>query len=268
MQGLPPISDPADPVLGQYIRLGFISPSDLPSISYPRCLGFDVLEVVGRGGIGVVLKVRDSKDDTLLSVKVIAPEHRDNRELRSLFTRAGERQRRLEHPSILRVLEIGEHAGMPYVVMPFVDGGNLAQHIKSQFPLDRAVILGIARQVAEALQYSHRHGYIHQDIKPQNILLGAGGTAVLITDYDLATSLAKEDTLDLRKSLCAGTLPYLPPGVACGVPEDLSRDMYSLGAVMYEMLTGAPPYEGTPEEILVSIAAGSPVPTTTPARPA
>jgi sugar lactone lactonase YvrE len=158
------------------------------------------------------------------------------------------------------VLEVSDRAQGPYFVMPYFERGSLAQRIKPGQALDAPAALDIAIQVAAGLQFAHRRGIIHRDLKPANILLGAGGQTCL-ADFGLARTMFNDTIIDVENDKWEGTAPYMSPGVAAGHAEDTRCDIYAFGALLYEMLTGEPPYAArTTQDIRRQILAGPPKP--------
>jgi sugar lactone lactonase YvrE len=170
--------------------------------------------------------------------------------------------KRLRHTNVVPVREISDRTEGPYFVMPYFEKGSLANRIKPGQPLDTETILDIATQVAEGLSFAHRSGIIHRDLKPANILLTADGKACL-ADFGLARTLFNDTIVDVENRNWEGTAPYMSPAVAAGDVEDTRCDIYSFGALLYEMLTGHPPYTGRgTKEILDQIFIGPPKPIT------
>jgi serine/threonine protein kinase len=167
---------------------------------------------------------------------------------------------RMSHPNILKVLEVSDRKAGPYYVMPYIEGGSLAERIEPGQPLPKEEIVHIVRQIADALKYAHSRGIIHRDLKPANILLNAAGHAYL-TDFGLLRTVFNDSMIDVNKKSVEGTIPYLSPSAAEGKADDTRGDIYAFGAVLYEMLTGRRPYDGPdPTDIINKILAGPPLP--------
>ncbi len=205
---------------------------------------YEVQRQVGRGGMATVYLAQDLRHHRSVAIKVlhsdvglsIGPER---------FLREIEVAAHLQHPHILPLIESGEDGGRLYYVMPFVEGESLRQRlvVSKQLSIDASV--RITHEVAEALDYAHRHGIIHRDIKPENILL-ADGQAV-IADFGIARALSSESSGEpmTHAGLVLGTPDYMSPEQATGTePLDGRTDVYSLGCVAYEMLAGQPPFVG------------------------
>jgi len=170
--------------------------------------------------------------------------------------------KRLRHTNVVPVQTISDRPEGAYFVMPYFERGSLAGRIRPGVPLDPETILDLATQVAEGLSFAHRNGIIHRDLKPANILLTAEGRACL-ADFGLARTVFNDSLVEVGGRNMEGTAPYMSPAVAAGDAEDTRCDIYSFGALLYEMLTGRPPYEGrTTKEILDQIIAGPPKPVT------
>jgi serine/threonine protein kinase/DNA-binding beta-propeller fold protein YncE len=219
---------------------------------------FEILRLVGSGGMGVVVLGRDPAAGSLVAIKLVKPELLGDAQIKHRFLKEAGHMQRLKHHGIVPVLEIAESADGPYFVMPYLEGGNLSRRIAPDQPLEPGAILDIAQPVAEGLQFAHRRGIIHRDLKPGNILLGADGAACL-ADFGLARTVFNDTIVDAGNEQCEGTAPYMSPAVAEGHAEDTRCDIYGFGALLYEMLTGRPPYEGrTTWEVRRQIVAGPP----------
>jgi len=262
----PSTSDSPDiPVSSFYDTLHqLLSPEALSAPARPGTAGrldrYEVLQAIGQGGMGVVLLARDPTHRKPVALKVLRADLAKSLAARKRFLDEAQHMRRLEHPGIVTVLDAGEEEGVPWFSMPYFEQGNLAKALAASGPMsdDRAV--AITRSVAGALDYAHRHGIIHRDLKPANILLSADGQAV-VTDFGLARTVFNDSVVDPQRGHCEGTAPYMSPAVARGEAEDTRCDIYSLGAVLYEMLTGQPPYKGpTSAAVLDQIKAGPPPP--------
>lgn len=214
---------------------------------------FEVVRSLGSGGMGVVLLARDPEGRAatdahsasgLVAIKVPRPELAGNARAIERFLTEAHHMRQFSHAHILQVLEIGESPTRPYIVMPHLRCGNLADYLAKNAPLPEHEVLRLARELASALLHAHQHGIIHRDLKPANVLLNDRTQAVL-TDFGLARTVFNEGIADIRAGHCEGTAPYMSPAVARGEAEDTRCDIYALGALLYEMLTGRPPYSGT-----------------------
>jgi serine/threonine-protein kinase len=213
-----------------------------PAPELPKRIGpYDILETLGRGGMGVVYKALDARLNRPVAVKVLpAPA------MKSRFQREALAVARLQHPNIVQIYDIGEHEGLAYVVLEFVRGGSLAQKLRKEALAPRAAAQTVAT-LARALQHAHDQGIIHRDMKPSNVLLTSDGQPK-IADFGLAKvqELANEDPARTHEGMILGTPSYMAPEQAAGNVTQIgpAADIYSLGAILYELLTGRPPFRG------------------------
>lgn len=254
----PPVSAFTGPVaelIAQRMLLPPTRPGLLAALDH-----FEILRVLGGGGMGIVLLARDSETGREVAVKLIRTDLVTNQQIVHRFLKEAGHLKRLRHTNIVPVQEISDRAEAPYFVMPYFEKGSLTNRIKPEKPLDAETILDVATQVAEGLSFAHRSGIIHRDLKPANVLLGASGQ-VCLADFGLARTMFNDTIVDVESRQGEGTAPYMSPGVAAGDAEDTRCDIYSFGALLYEMLTGQPPYKGRgTKEILDQIIAGPPGP--------
>ena len=211
---------------------------------------YNVERVLGEGGMATVYLAQDLKYHRSVAVKVMRPELASTLGA-DRFLREVEIAARLTHPHILPMYESGEAEGLLYYVMPYVEGETLRDriHRETQLPVEEA--LKIAREVSEALAYAHEHGIIHRDIKPANILLGGGHA--MVADFGIARAVSNTATEALTQTgLAVGTPHYMAPEQAMGNREvDARADIYAVGALLYEMIAGEPPFTGpTPRAIV------------------
>jgi serine/threonine protein kinase/sugar lactone lactonase YvrE len=257
---VPPVSTFAGPV-GELIAQRMLLPPSRPGL-LAMLDHFEILRVLGGGGMGVVLLARDSDTGRDVAIKLVRTDLATNQHVVHRFLKEAGHLKRLQHTNIVPVLEVSARAESPYFVMPFFEQGSLANRIKPGQPLDTETILDIATQIAEGLGFAHRSGIIHRDLKPANILLGAKGQ-VCLADFGLARTVFNDTIVDVESRHLEGTAPYMSPAVAAGNAEDTRCDIYSFGALLYEMLTGQPPYQGRgTKEILDQIIVGPPKPIT------
>jgi serine/threonine-protein kinase len=205
---------------------------------------------LGAGGMATVYLAHDLKHDRQVAVKVLRPELSaaigPERFLNEIKVTAN-----LQHPHILPLYDSGSADGLLYYVMPYVQGESLRQRLERerQLPIDEA--MGIARVVASALEYAHRHGVVHRDIKPENIMLSAG-TAV-VADFGIARAVTAAETQPLTQTgTIVGTPAYMSPEQATGDQIDGRSDQYSLACVIYEMLAGGPPFSGSTAQAIMA----------------
>jgi len=200
---------------------------------------YRIVEQLGRGGMAVVYKAYQASLDRYVAIKVLPFFQAQDPTAMERFYREARAIARLEHPNILTVFDFGQVDGTLYIVMQYVEGGTLKERLGA--PLDLDVAAKIVRQVGEALEYAHGLGVVHRDIKPSNVLL-AKGDRVLLSDFGLAKMM--ESTSALTKAgVGMGTPQYMSPEQGRGEPVDGRSDIYSLGVVLYEMLTGQVPFD-------------------------
>ncbi len=198
---------------------------------------FDLLEEIGRGGMGTVWRARHRGLDRLVAVKYLSEQLADRPAFVSRFRQEARVMARLQHPRIVAVHDVGEDEGLPYLVMEHVPGPALAAIL----PLSPARTIDIGIGVCEALAYAHEHGVVHRDIKPENILLDDAG-AVKVADFGIARLLdAPGGPRATATGAVIGTPAYLSPEALAGADPDPRMDLYALGAVLYQCVTGALP---------------------------
>lgn len=214
---------------------------------------YELREVIGRGGMAVVYRARQPRADRDVAIKVIPPPHARSAAAVQRFENEARAAARLQHPHILPVYDVGSDHGEPFLVMAYLPGGTLRQRItrsvlqaesapedESQIagvPLDEVICL--TYEIASALDYAHANGIIHRDVKPGNVLLDAQGHAYL-ADFGIAQLSAAEPP---RRGYTPGTYAYMAPEVAAGQPATPASDIYSLGVMIYEMLTTRRPFD-------------------------
>jgi serine/threonine protein kinase len=211
---------------------------------------YKLIDEIGRGSFATVYIVRDTKTNRVFAMKAMLYEPADDGELLARFQREAHILLTLHDPHIVRIFEYGDESDLHYILMDYIDGQNLKYHTLTSGPMEPALALDYARQIAEGLDTAYKNGVVHRDIKPQNIVINSQGV-VKITDFGLARS---HETVTLTQSnVFMGTAYYIPPEQAeSGRSADIRSDLYSVAAVLFEMLSGHPPYEGdTAVEIVV-----------------
>ena len=220
-------------------------PSLTPAELAPHFPQLEIMECLGRGGMGVVYKARQKSLNRLVALKLLAPERADDPHFAARFEKEAHALAALNHPYIVGVYDFGQAGGFYFLLMEFVDGVNLRQAMKAgRFTPEQA--LAVVPPVCEALQYAHEHGIVHRDIKPENLLLDKEGR-VKIADFGIARMLggdattASPDPLQAKSSGNEGTPQYMAPEQKEHRAADHRADIYSLGVVLYELLTGELP---------------------------
>lgn len=202
---------------------------------------YEILEISGVGGMAVVYKARDRVLNRYVAIKVLKEEFEQDEEFRRRFYNESQTVARLSHHNIVSIYDVSHTEGLNYIVMELIDGISLKEYLQKKGRLSWQEALFFAQQIARALEHAHSRGIIHQDIKPHNILILRDGTAK-VTDFGIARFAAKEETRVIQEAI--GSVHYISPEQAKGSTIDYRTDLYSLGVVMYEMLTGKLPFEG------------------------
>jgi hypothetical protein len=221
------------------LPLGFLNPPEKPG-QLGRLERYEVLEEIGRGGMGVVLKAFDPSLHRVVAIKVLAPQLATSGVARKRFLREAKAAAAVTHDHIVTIHAVDEANGLPYLVMQYVAGGSLQDRIDAEGPLEPAEVLRIGVQTASGLAAAHAHGIVHRDIKPGNILLEEGVPRVKITDFGLARAM--DDASLTQSGFVAGSPLYMAPEQARGESLDHRADLFSLGSVLYTLCTGRPPF--------------------------
>lgn len=193
---------------------------------------------LGQGGMAVVLRGRDTSLERPVAIKLLAGGAGES-ELRERFLREGRFAAQLSHPNVVAVYDTGEEDGNSYIVMELVDGPSLAEEIARRGALPASEVSKLGRQACAGLAHAHAKGLVHRDVKPQNLLLAPGGT-LKVADFGIARAAGGSATLTEAGTLL-GTAAYMAPEVVQGDPATAASDVYSLGAVLWELVAGQPP---------------------------
>lgn len=223
-------------------ELSFLTPTDKPG-SLGRLGHYDIQEVVGRGGMGIVLKAFDEKLHRVVAIKVMAAQLATSATARKRFTREAQAAAAVSHDHVVTIHAVEESNGRPYIAMQYVAGMSLDERIDRGGPMEVQEILRVGMQAAAGLDAAHAQGLIHRDIKPANILLENGVERVKITDFGLARAAA--DASLTQSGTVAGTPHYMAPEQARGDVLDARTDLFSLGSVLYAMCTGRSPFRAS-----------------------
>lgn len=219
---------------------------------------YEVGQEIGRGGMATVYRAVDRRSGARVAIKVMRAEVASPMAAQR-FAKEVQLTARLQHPNILPVLDSGDVEGVPYYVMPFVDGESLLErlHRESQLAIDEAI--GLCAEIADALGHAHAHGIVHRDIKPSNILISQGHA--MVADFGIARVVDEHTPERITSSgLAVGTVHYMSPEQATTDRLDGRSDLYSLGCLLYEMLGGAPPFAGASAQGVIARHAIDPVP--------
>lgn len=228
------------PMSGQVDVSELLTPSQNPEY-LGMFDGYEVIDVVGHGGMGMVLKARDPALDRIVAIKTLLPHLALSVRARERFLREAKNTAAVNHPNIVTIHSVDVRKGVPYIVMEFIQGRSLEAELAAG-PISENELIRISHQIALALAAAHAQGLIHRDIKPANILLENGIPRVKVTDFGLSRAI--DDTSITRSGTIAGTPQFMSPEQAEGKTADWQSDVFSLGAVMYTMCTGKPAFEG------------------------
>jgi len=223
---------------------------------------------IGRGGMGVVFRAHDEKLKRTVAVKVLPPELAYRKDIRARFVREAEMAARLSHPNIVPIHTVGEADDLVYFVMGYVDGESLSVRLKRRLRLSIEESRRIMRETADALAAAHQQGVIHRDVKPDNILLEGTRGRVMVTDFGIAKALTSEGATLTDTGIAIGTPAFMSPEQAAGERViDGRSDLYSLGVVAYQMLTGELPFQSPTVPGLLMKQISTPAPPVDRLRP-
>ena len=216
---------------------------------------YEILEVLGTGGMAVVYKARCHRLNRLVAIKILREEYTQDEEFRRRFHAESQAVAMLSHPNIVSVYDVSTSDEADYIVMELIDGITLKQYMEKKSVLNWKETLHFAIQIAKALDHAHSRGIIHRDIKPHNVMVLRNGS-VKVTDFGIARVMSESNTLT-KEAL--GSVHYISPEQAKGGRVDNRSDLYSLGVVMYEMMAGKPPYDGeSPVSVAIQHISGKP----------
>jgi len=201
---------------------------------------YRILRKLGSGGMANVYLAEDEDLGRRVAIKILSERYANDESFNERFRREAKSAASLSHPNIVSIYDRGEADGIPYIAMEVIEGRSLKELILTRGPLPLATAIDYAHQILDALRFAHRNGIIHRDIKPHNILLGAENRAK-VTDFGIARAGASQMT---EVGSIMGTAQYLSPEQARGAPVTAASDLYSVGIVLYEMLTGQVPFSG------------------------
>ena len=254
-----------DPVLHHEDRLRaifptikpFLSPSDDPQ-SAGKIGNYEVMGLIGSGGMGVVVKAKDLALDRVVAIKLLAPHLASFETSRERFRREAKAAAAVKHDGIISIHGVDSHHDLPYFVMPYEAGPSLQMRIRRDGKLTIEESLRVAVQVASALHAAHEKGLVHRDIKPSNILLAPGTERALLTDFGLAQVCDQQNIT--QTGMVSGTPIFMSPEQARGESVDSRSDLFSLGSVIFMMLTGRPPIQSDSAYAIVRQIGGQAMP--------
>jgi WD40 repeat protein len=231
----------------------------IPAESLPHRFGdYELLAEIARGGMGIVYRARQVSLNRVVALKMIEPGGRAPEEIEHFLHSEAQAVANLDHPHIVPIYEAGVCEGRPFFSMKLIEGGNLSQRLRDTAPLPQRDVAQLTAAVARAVHHAHQRGILHRDLKPSNVLLDQAGQPH-VTDFGLARRV-EGDSIQSQSGAISGTPPYMSPEQACGEKRQTTAvDVYSMGAVLYELLTGRPPFRAaTPLETLLQVQTQEP----------
>jgi serine/threonine protein kinase len=231
-----------------------------PASALPQVAGYEILEVIGHGGMGVVYKARQLGLNRIVALKMVLAGANASPQDLARFRAEAEAVAQLQHPNILQIFEIGEQNGCPFLALEYIAGGSLAEHLNGT-PVGPRQAAELVLALARAVHHAHETGIVHRDLKPANVLLQPDGTPK-IADFGLAKQ-AKSNQAHTQTGMILGSPSYMSPEQASGQTDQVgpATDVYALGVILYELLTGRPPFKGaTLLETIDQVREHDPVP--------
>ncbi|HEV8686904.1 MAG TPA: protein kinase, partial [Gaiellaceae bacterium] len=210
---------------------------------------YELEELVGSGGMSSVYRAHDKLLERKVALKILHERYGEDDEYVERFRREARAVAQLAHPNIVTVIDRGEDGGRQFIVFEYVDGENLKQIVEREGPLALDEVVSFGLEIARGLAFAHEHGIVHRDVKPQNVLLNGDGHAK-VTDFGIARTLDVEKGVT-QTGTVLGTSDYIAPEQASGQAVSRETDVYSLGVVLFELLTGRVPFTG---ESFVAVA--------------
>ncbi len=203
---------------------------------------YELFERIGEGGMSVVYKAKDKLLNRFVAIKILKPQFINDSKFIDSFRRESQAAASLSHPNIVNIYDVGREGNIHYIVMELIEGKTLSEYIKEQGAMSYPKVIALSKQIAAALSFAHKNHIIHRDVKPHNIMITPNGTAK-ITDFGIAKAVNAATIVDNTDGII-GSVHYFSPEQARGGYVDEKSDIYSLGIVMYEMLTGRVPFDG------------------------
>ena len=196
---------------------------------------YELFERIGEGGMSVVYKAKDKLLNRFVAIKILKPEFIHDTKFIDSFRRESQAAASLSHPNIVNIYDVGREGNIHYIVMELIEGRTLSEYIKRKGAMSYTKVITLAKQIAAALAFAHKNHIIHRDVKPHNVMITPNGTAK-ITDFGIAKAVNSATIVDNTEGII-GSVHYFSPEQARGGYVDEKSDIYSLGIVMYEMLT-------------------------------
>lgn len=203
---------------------------------------YELFERIGEGGMSVVYKAKDKLLNRFVAIKILKPQFIGDHKFIDSFRRESQAAASMSHPNIVNIYDVGREGNIHYIVMELIEGRTLSDYIKAQGAMSYPKVIALSKQIAAALSFAHKNHIIHRDVKPHNVMIAPNGTAK-ITDFGIAKAVNAATIVDNTEGII-GSVHYFSPEQARGGYVDEKSDIYSLGIVMYEMLTGRVPFDG------------------------
>lgn len=203
---------------------------------------YELFERIGEGGMSVVYKAKDKLLNRFVAIKILKPQFISDHKFIDSFRRESQAAASMSHPNIVNIYDVGREGNIHYIVMELIEGKTLSDYIKAQGAMSYPKVIALSKQIAAALSFAHKNHIIHRDVKPHNVMIAPNGTAK-ITDFGIAKAVNAATIVDNTEGII-GSVHYFSPEQARGGYVDEKSDIYSLGIVMYEMLTGRVPFDG------------------------
>jgi len=203
---------------------------------------YELFERIGEGGMSVVYKAKDRLLNRFVAIKILKPQFINDHKFIDSFRRESQAAASMSHPNIVNIYDVGREGNIHYIVMELIEGRTLSDYIRDQGPMSYPKVIALSKQIAAALAFAHKNHIIHRDVKPHNVMIAPNGTAK-ITDFGIAKAVNAATIVDNSDGII-GSVHYFSPEQARGGYVDEKSDIYSLGIVMYEMLTGRVPFDG------------------------
>ncbi len=203
---------------------------------------YELFERIGEGGMSVVYKAKDKLLNRFVAIKILKPQFISDHKFIDSFRRESQAAASMSHPNIVNIYDVGREGNIHYIVMELIEGRTLSDYIKEQGAMSYPKVIALSKQIAAALSFAHKNHIIHRDVKPHNVMITPNGTAK-ITDFGIAKAVNAATIVDNTDGII-GSVHYFSPEQARGGYVDEKSDIYSLGIVMYEMLTGSVPFDG------------------------
>ena len=231
------------------------------NMDIPDIPGYQIIEEIGRGGMAVVYKALQISLGRYVALKVLSPRLANDPELVKRFQREAKAAAALKHPNIVTIYDVGKDNGWYFIAMEYVEGKSLKEYLSEKGPLSPEEAIRILKDVASALDYAHKQGFVHRDVKPSNVLIDAETGKAFLTDFGVVKAL-HEGTQLTRAGTFIGTVQYSSPEQIQGKSVGVKSDLYSFGIMAYEMFSGRPPFEGTVTAVMHAHVYESPPPLT------